>query len=196
MEILKPYANAADDQIALPVVKAAGIACSFVELEVARIVGALDVPVLAEVISDTTAQIVAMVQNRIGQYDFGQRRAFETRSKFRLPLYFDKSAPVRTKLVFEDQGQLEEFHIVAIQNLIVERSRWHINFSDFGVDADREIMSSENDAAVHREFFGVHGIGRKTHFATTHDARAAIFFRSFNHGNFAVNVDGCARNRG
>src|ERR1700722_10535526 len=191
--VLEPNADAARDHIAFPVVQTAGIADVLGEFEVAGFVGALGVPVSAEVVADTAPQGIAMIQVRIGQQDPRQRRRFEPWSKFGLTLGFNESALPGTKLVLDGKRQFEQFHIVAVQHLSVYESRRHQNLAHFGVDPDGEIGNCENQAAVNSKLLGMSGVARNADFASRHDAWSAVLRGGLNDRELAVDVENIAR---
>src|SRR5258708_3016160 len=112
------------------------------------------------------------------------------RSEFRLAPGLDEGAVAGTELVLDDYGQLEQFDVVAVQDLSIDEGRGHENLADLGVHADREVMSSEGDAAIDGEFFGViGGVGGDADFASSDDAGSTIFLRGFDDRDLAGEVE-------
>src|ERR1039458_7696278 len=75
-------------------------------------------------------------------------RRFVVRSEFRPALCLHEDALATTESVLDDKGQLEQVHVVPIEDLVIHGRRRYKNFADFTVHTNGKIVDSPGHATI------------------------------------------------
>lgn len=176
MPDLENHADATHYVVGFPVIEKIGIAERWRELEIARFIGALGVP-LADDVSQGAAEKVSVIENRlrVARPGFGSGKVG---AEFRGYLGLEESVIRRgTELVFENARQFEQQHVVAGEFLSVYDAGGKKDLVDLSMKSQREMgAEAEHRAGISGKFRGVFsGIGRKANLAARDDAGVLLF---------------------